>query len=105
MTRLYSGNAAFIRIRYDSAMHITWRPVNDRANTPRARLPDSAFAFPKERKEPLTDAAHVRSAIARFAEVSGVSQAERAQAFANIRAAADYFGITVKATSWHELVG
>ena len=29
------------------------------------RLGDSEFAFPDERKEPLTDAAHVRNAIAR----------------------------------------
>jgi hypothetical protein len=47
----------------------------------------------------------VRSAIARFGEVHDVSEAERAQAFANIKAAAGYFGITVNATSWHDLIG
>ncbi|MHB1593043.1 MAG: DUF6582 domain-containing protein [Streptosporangiaceae bacterium] len=31
-------------------------------------LADSDFAFPEERKEPLTDARHVRNAIARFDE-------------------------------------
>lgn len=29
------------------------------------------FAFPKQRKEPLNDAAHVRNAIARFDQVKG----------------------------------
>jgi hypothetical protein len=33
------------------------------------------FAFPDERKEPLTDARHVRNAIARFNQVEGVSDA------------------------------
>lgn len=39
-------------------------------------LADKDFAFPKERKEPLTDARHVRNAIARFNQVAGVSDAE-----------------------------
>jgi hypothetical protein len=86
-------------------MQITWKPVRDGTGASRAKLPDSAFAFPTERKEPLTDAAHVRSAIARFGEVRGVSQTERAQACANIKAAAGYFGVTLRATSWHDLVG
>ena len=85
-------------------MHITWKPVRDGADSHRATLPDSVFAFPKERKEPLTDAAHVRSAIARFGEVRGVNESERAEAFENIKAAAGYFGVTLRATSWHDLV-
>jgi hypothetical protein len=85
-------------------MQVTWKPVRDGSDASRAQLPDSAFAFPTERKEPLTDAAHVRSAIARFAQVRGVSEAERAQAFANIKAAAGYYGISVNASSWHDLV-
>ena len=55
--------------------------------------PDSAFAFPKERKEPLTDAQHVRNAVARFDQVIDVSDEERALAFANIEKAADYYGV------------
>jgi hypothetical protein len=86
-------------------MQITWKPLHDRSERSRASLPDSAFAFPAERKEPLTDAAHVRSAIARFAEVRGVSESERSQAFANIKAAASYYGVSVRAGSWHDLVG
>jgi hypothetical protein len=84
-------------------MQITWKPIHGR-DVARAALPDSAFAFPSERKEPLTDAAHVRSAIARFGEVRGVTEAERAQAFANIKAAAGYYGVNVSASSWHDLV-
>ncbi len=85
-------------------MEITWKPVRD-SSISRTHLPASAFAFPSERKEPLTDASHVRSAVARFARVQGVSEAERAQAFANIKAAAAYYGVTVGAKSWHDLVG
>jgi hypothetical protein len=85
-------------------MEITWKPPR-KPNESREALPASAFAFPKERKEPLSDATHVRSAVARFAQVSGVSDAERAQAFANIKAAAAYFGVTVGAKSWHDIVG
>lgn len=78
--------------------------MRDDADSARAKLPDSAFAFPSERKEPLTDAAHVRSAIARFGEVRGVTETERAQAFVNIKAAAGYYGVTVRASSWRDLV-
>jgi uncharacterized protein DUF6582 len=85
-------------------MQITWKPVKI-PDAARSELPASAFAFPAERKEPLVDAAHVRSAVARFAQVQGVSEGERAQAFANIKAAAAYFGVTVGAKSWHDLVG
>ena len=85
-------------------MQVTWTPPPDGADAARAKLPDSAFAFPTERKEPLTDASHVRSAIARFGEVRGVTEGERTQAFANIKAAAEYYGVSLKASTWHELV-
>lgn len=85
-------------------MQITWKPLHDHTQRARANLPDSVFAFPKERKEPLTDAAHVRSAIARFSEVGDVSETERNQAFANIKAAAGYYGISMRASSWRDLV-
>jgi hypothetical protein len=83
-------------------INATWRPYNGPADTPRSSLPDSSFAFPTERAEPLTDAAHVRSAIARFAQVHNVSDLERDVAFGNIKAAADYYGVSVRATDWHE---
>lgn len=72
--------------------NVTWRPPAGAA-TPRSALPRSAFAFPNERKEPLTDASHVRSAIARFQQVDGVTGSERRQALANIHAAAQYYGV------------
>jgi hypothetical protein len=84
-------------------MEVTWRPVRDGGDAHRSKLPDSAFAFPTERKEPLIDSGHVRSAVARFGEVRGVTDRERAQAFENIKAAADYYGIELKASSWHDL--
>jgi hypothetical protein len=67
------------------------------------RLADSEFAFPKERKEPLTDARHVRNAIARFDQVEGVSDAERDRAWQRILAAAKRYGVEVSAGSWRDL--
>lgn len=82
----------------------TWRPVDDGADVPRSKLPDSAFAFPKERAEPLTDGAHVRSAIARFGEVGHVTDAERDLAFKNIQAAAEHYDVSLHANSWRDLI-
>jgi len=67
------------------------------------RLPTEEFAFPKERKEPLTDARHVRNAIARFDQVEGVSDAERDKAWQRILAAAKRYGVDVSESSWREL--
>lgn len=67
------------------------------------KLPDSAFAFPKQRKEPLTDADHVRNALARFDQVEGVSDSDRDLAFANIRKAAKHYDISVGEKDWHDL--
>jgi hypothetical protein len=41
----------------------------------------------------MTDASHVRTALARFNQVTDVSDAERALAFANIKQAASYYGV------------
>jgi hypothetical protein len=67
------------------------------------RLPTEEFAFPKERKEPLTDARHVRNAIARFDQVEGVSDAERDEAWRRILAAAKRYGVDVSESSWRDL--
>jgi hypothetical protein len=66
-------------------------------------LDTSDFAFPKERKEPLTDARHVRNAIARFDQVEGVSDAERDRAWQRIKTAAQRFDVEVSEGSWREL--
>jgi Family of unknown function (DUF6582) len=67
------------------------------------RLEKSEFAFPKERKEPLTDARHVRNAIARFDQVEGVSDKERDEAWKRILAAAKRYDVEVSESSWREL--
>ena len=66
-------------------------------------LPDTKFAFVDARKEPLTDAAHVRNAIARFDQVKGVSDAERDRAWKRILDAAKRYDIEVEADNWREL--
>src|SRR5215475_11552688 len=66
------------------------------------RLPDKDFAFPAERKEPLTDARHVRTAIARFDQVEGVSDAERDRAWKRILSAAKKHGVDVTESSWRK---
>ena len=59
-------------------MQTTWMPSTESGVIHnRAELPDSVFAFPRQRKEPLTDASHVRNALARFDQVEGVSDADR----------------------------
>jgi hypothetical protein len=68
-----------------------------------SRLGDAEFAFPKERKEPLNDAAHVRNAIARFDQVEGVTDAERDRAWKRILEAAKKFGVEVSESDWREL--
>ena len=67
------------------------------------RLPVAEFAFPKERKEPLVDAAHVRNAIARFDQVEGVSDKERDEAWARIKRAADAYGVDISEGDWRDL--
>jgi hypothetical protein len=82
----------------------TWEPHEKHGHlTTQSDLPDSVFAFPQHRKEPLTDAQHVRNAVARFDQVTGVADADRALAFANIEKAANYYGVNLAETSWHDL--
>jgi len=69
----------------------------------RNALESRQFAFPKGRKEPLENAAHVRNAIARFNQVDGVSDAERDEAWKRIKAAAKKFGVEVNEKSWREI--
>lgn len=88
------------------ATRATWKPHTKRGDLDtkdREDLPDSAYAFPKKRKEPMTDARHVRNAMARFDQVKGVNDTERAQAWANIKKAAKHYGIEVKESNWRDL--
>ena len=85
-------------------MQTTWIPHEKHGTlTTQSDLPDTVYAFPKQRKEPLTDARHVRSAVARFNQVTGVSDADRALAFANIQKAARYYNVDLSEASWPEL--
>jgi cell division protein FtsX len=65
------------------------------SSSERDQLPDTVYAFPGKRKEPLTDASHVRNALARFDQVKDVTRAEREQAYANIVKAAEHYGVEV----------
>ncbi|GGM88188.1 DUF6582 domain-containing protein [Dactylosporangium sucinum] len=69
----------------------------------RNAMPDSAYAFPRQRKEPLNDASHVRNAIARFDQVRDASDAERQEAFRRIRRAAARFDVEMDADRWQDL--
>jgi uncharacterized protein DUF6582 len=56
----------------------TWQPYEEHGRlTTRSDLLDTVFAFPRERKEPLTDASHVRNAVARFDQVLDARRRER----------------------------
>jgi len=82
----------------------TWEPHEKHGRlTAKSDLPGSVYAFPKQRKEPLTDAEHVRNAVARFDQVVDVSDEDRDLAFANIQKAASYYGVNLAETSWHDL--
>jgi hypothetical protein len=67
------------------------------------KLADKDFAFKKERKEPLTDARHVRNAIARFDQVEGVTDAERDKAWQRILKAAKRYDVDVSESDWRDL--
>ena len=69
----------------------------------RDHIDSDKFAFPKERKEPLNDADHVRNAVARFNQVKGVSDDERDAAWKRIKAAAKKHGVEIEENSWHDL--
>jgi hypothetical protein len=90
------------------ASKTTWKPRTGAKHgeldtADRDKLPDSAYAFPKQRKEPLTDASHVQNALARFDQVKDVSDTDRELAFANIKKAAAHFGVDVDESSWKDL--
>jgi hypothetical protein len=87
-------------------MKSTWKPHDDNRSLDakeRNSLPDAVYAFPGKRKEPLTNASHVRNAIARFDQITEVTDHEREQAFANIKAAAKHYGVEMTESHWQEL--
>src|SRR3954465_10305948 len=69
----------------------------------RNAMPDTSFAFPRLRKEPLNDASHVRNAIARFDQVQDATDAERDEAFPRTKRAAKRHGVEMTERRWQEL--
>lgn len=69
----------------------------------RDEIPSRQYAFPKQRKEPLEDARHVRNAVARFNQVEDVTDAERDEAWKRIEAAARKFDVKLEERSWRDL--
>jgi hypothetical protein len=87
-----------------NAAKATWQPYEEHGHlSTRSNLPDTVFAFPKQRKEPLTDARHVRNAVARFDQVLDASAEDRALAFANIEKAARHYNVDLSETNWRQL--
>lgn len=84
----------------------TWKPHTEHgelSSKERRELPDSVYAFPRQRKLPLTDASHVKNALARFDQVQDVSDKDRDLAFANILEAAKHYDIQVAEENWRQL--
>lgn len=87
-------------------MKTTWKPHEEHGKLSAAErrdLPESAYAFPRQRKEPLTDVRHVRNALARFDQVREATDSDRELAFANIKAAAEHYGIEMMEARWQDL--
>lgn len=88
------------------AINATWQPHTEHGQLDtkeRQALPEGVYAFPAQRKEPLTDARHVQNALARFDQVQGVSDADRDLAFANIKKAAAHYGVEIAEDDWRQL--
>lgn len=74
-----------LELTLDKAAELTTKKRNN--------LEKTTFAFPKQRKFPINDASHVRSAMSRFGQVKGVTDAEKKTAYNKILRAAKKFGI------------
>ena len=79
------------------------RSMSKITESSRDHIADENFAFPKERKEPIHDAAHVRNAIARFKQVQGVTDSERDAAWKRIKTAAKKHKVELNEQDWREL--
>ena len=77
--------------------------MNKLSTDQRNDLDERQFAFPKERKEPLENAAHVRNAVARFNQVKDVSDDERDAAWKRIKAAAAKFDVELSEDGWRDI--
>lgn len=69
----------------------------------RDKLPDSAFAFPAQKKLLIHRMGNVKAAIGRFKSVQGVTDSERDVAWGRLKRAATKFGIDLHVSSWRDL--
>ena len=98
-----TGKAAVVERENESgAAHAQGAPGRGRTimakltKPARDRISATKFAFPKQRKEPLENASHVRNAVARFNQVKGVTEAERRAAWKRIQSAAKRYGVELE---------
>ena len=77
--------------------------MNKLTEDDRDKLPAREFAFPKQRKEPIEDAGHVRAAVARFMQVKDVTDEERDAAWKRIQSAARKHGVDLQENDWRDL--
>ena len=85
---------------------ITWMPYTahgPHSDDELAMLPTTAFAYPKHRELALTDAEHVEWAVKNFWQVADATDADRAQAFANIQEAAKYYEVALPVNDFKKL--
>lgn len=73
------------------------------SETQRDDLKSGEFAFPKQRKEPIEDEAHIRAAVSRFDQVEGVTNKERDDAWDRIVKAAKKHDVELDEKSWRDL--
>lgn len=96
-----------VQVKTPGIQEATWKPFKASSqgrlsSADKKALPNSAFAFPAMRKEPMTDASHVRDAIARFDQVEGATDTQKDLAFSNLQKAAKHFDIHITETDWHQ---
>ncbi len=77
--------------------------MSELSEAQRDKLESDEYAFPKQRKEPLNNASHVRNAVARFNQVEGASDSERDEAWSRIKKAAKKHDVELSEKSWREL--
>ena len=77
--------------------------MSELSEAQRDKLDSDDYAFPKERKEPLNNASHVRNAVSRFNQVEGVSDSERDAAWKRIEKAAKKYDVELSEKSWRDI--
>jgi hypothetical protein len=78
----------------------TWEPWRGAGD---GSLPATAYAFPRQKIDPLTDAMDVRSALEHFHMIKEVSDDDKQVAFGNIKKAAEHFHVEVYGETYEEM--